>query len=165
MAENTINDFNTLPEQVQINKEDIETNTEKIATNTANIANNTSDITKLQDDKGYIQFTTQGWKKFNTITETDGQTIILNVPGDLLEHVKLTGNKDVILQFVYNGHAVFENIHLHPNKTIETLDNFLKTNTYYTGQAILVLPSQDNGLFDIVYVEAGSITLHLITIL
>lgn len=41
MAENTINDFNTLPEQVQINKEDIETNT--------------ADITKLKDDISKIK--------------------------------------------------------------------------------------------------------------
>lgn len=55
MAENTINDFNTLPEQVQINKEDIKTNTTNIATNTEKIATNTSDITKLQDDISKIK--------------------------------------------------------------------------------------------------------------
>lgn len=61
MAENTINDFNTLPEQVQINKEDIKklsdsstTQTEqiqalttKVDTNTANIATNTEHIRAL----------------------------------------------------------------------------------------------------------------------
>ena len=41
MAENTINEFNTLPEQVQINKEDIKTNT--------------ADITKLKDDINKIK--------------------------------------------------------------------------------------------------------------
>lgn len=64
MAENTINDFNTLPEQVQINKEDIETNIEKIATNTANIATNTSDITKLKDDIGKIKPNAWEQRKF-----------------------------------------------------------------------------------------------------
>lgn len=39
MAENTINDFNTLPEQVQLNKEDIKTLNTKIDTITSNIAN------------------------------------------------------------------------------------------------------------------------------
>lgn len=39
MAENTINEFNTLPEQVQLNKEDIETLNAKIDTITSNIAN------------------------------------------------------------------------------------------------------------------------------
>lgn len=61
MAENTINDFNTLPEQVQINKEDIkklsdssnaqteqlQTLSTKVDTNTANIATNTSNIANL----------------------------------------------------------------------------------------------------------------------
>lgn len=66
MAKELFNsDFYTLPEQVQINKEDIETNTEKIATNTANIATNTSDITKLQDDISKIKPNAWEERKFN----------------------------------------------------------------------------------------------------
>lgn len=66
MAKELFNsDFYTLPEQVQINKEDIKTNTEKIATNTANIATNTSDITKLQDDIGKIKPNAWEERKFN----------------------------------------------------------------------------------------------------
>lgn len=57
MAENTINDFNTLPEQVQINKEDIESNTTNIATNTA-------DITKLKDDISKIKSNAWEERKF-----------------------------------------------------------------------------------------------------
>lgn len=69
MAENTINDFNTLPEQVQLNKEDIKTNTDniqrigdlsdtyhdqihslntKVDTNTDNIATNTESIDSIK---------------------------------------------------------------------------------------------------------------------
>lgn len=76
MAENTINDFNTLPEQVQINKDDIKTNTAniqrlgdlsntyhdqmqslntKVATNTTNIANLGWELkTDTFGNKGYI---------------------------------------------------------------------------------------------------------------
>lgn len=55
MAENTINEFNTLPEQVQLNKEDIETLNAKIDTITSNIANLGWELkTNKIGDKSYI---------------------------------------------------------------------------------------------------------------
>lgn len=115
-------------------------------------------------DTGDIQFTAQGWTKFKTITDTEGQTKELNIPADLLEHVQVTGISDLKLQLIYNGHAVFENIYLHPNNTINDLDYIAGAKTtYYTGQAMLTLSSQSNGLFYIVYQEGVSLTLHLIT--
>ena len=55
MAENTINDFNTLPEQVQINKDDIKTLNAKIDTITSNIANLGWELkTDANGNKGYI---------------------------------------------------------------------------------------------------------------
>lgn len=55
MAENTINDFNTLPEQVQINKEDIKTLNARIDTITSNIANLGWELKTNKDgDKSYI---------------------------------------------------------------------------------------------------------------
>lgn len=55
MAENTINEFNTLPEQVQLNKDDIETLNAKIDTITSNIANLGWELkTNARGDKGYI---------------------------------------------------------------------------------------------------------------
>ena len=55
MAENTINDFNTLPEQVQINKDDIKTLNAKIDTITSNIANLGWELkTDTSGNKGYI---------------------------------------------------------------------------------------------------------------
>lgn len=55
MAENTINDFNTLPEQVQINKEDIKTLNAKIDTITSNIANLGWELkTNTSGNKSYI---------------------------------------------------------------------------------------------------------------
>ena len=115
-------------------------------------------------DTGDIQFTAQGWTKFKAITDTEGQTIELHVPADLLEHVQVTGTNDLKLQLVYNSHAVFENVYLHPNNTINDLDSITGAKTtYYTGQAILTLSSQSNGLFYIVYQEGVGLTLHLIT--
>lgn len=115
-------------------------------------------------DTGDIQFTTQGWTKFKAITDTEGQTIELNVPADLLEHVQVTGTRDLKLQLIYNSHAVFENIYLHPNNTINNLDYITGAKTtYYTGQAMLTLSTQSNGLFYIVYQEGVSLTLRLIT--
>lgn len=55
MAENTINDFNTLPEQVQINKDDIKTLNAKIDTITSNIANLGWELkTNTIGEKSYI---------------------------------------------------------------------------------------------------------------
>lgn len=114
-------------------------------------------------DTGDIQFTTQGWTKFKSITDTKGQTITLSVPGDLLEHVQVTGINDLKLQLIYNGHAVFENIYLHPNNSINNLDYITGAkSTYFTGQAILTLSTQSKALFYIVYQEAVRLTLHLI---
>lgn len=115
-------------------------------------------------DTGDIQFTTQGWTKFKAITDTEGQTIELNVPADFLEHVQVSGIRDLKLQLIYNGHAVFENIYLHPNNTINDLDYITGAKTtYYTGQAMLTLSTQSKGLFYIVYQEGVGLTLHLIT--
>lgn len=115
-------------------------------------------------DTGDIQFTTQGWTKFKSITDTEGQTITLSVPGDLLEHVQVTGTNDLKLQLIYNGHAVFENIYLHPNNSINNLDYITGAkSTYFTGQAVLTLSTQSEALFYIVYQEAVGLTLHLIT--
>lgn len=52
MSENTINEFNTLPEQVQLNKEDIETLNAKIDTITANLGWELK--TDTYGNKGYI---------------------------------------------------------------------------------------------------------------
>lgn len=118
-------------------------------------------------DTGDISFTAQGWNKIKDFKEEPGQDIILTIRGrgDFLEYVRLTGHNDVILQFFYNSNTVFENIYLHPNNTIGDLDDFRIKTTYYSGQAVIVLPSQDVGLFDIAYQEGEFIILHLITIL
>lgn len=63
MAENTINDFNTLPEQVQINKEDIKTNT--------------ADITKLKDDISKIKPNAWEQRKFNIDFGEEGESTLV----------------------------------------------------------------------------------------
>lgn len=115
-------------------------------------------------DTGDISFTVQGWTKFKAITDRESQTIELHAPADFLEHVQVTGTNDLKLQLCYNSQAVFENIYLHPNKTINNLDFIAGAKTtYYTGQAILTLSTQSDGLFYIVYQEGVGLTLHLIT--
>lgn len=82
MAKELFNsDFYTLPEQVQINKDDIKTNTASIATNTA-------DIAKLKDDIGKIKPNAWAERKFNVSGESNQQfecttynpVIDINVP-------------------------------------------------------------------------------------
>ena len=146
------------------------TKTDASNTYVTKIHANTTYLTK-QDyeesiDKGDIQFTTQGWTKFKAITDTEGQTITLSVPGDLLEHVRVTGTNDLKLQLIYSGHAVFENIYLHPNNSINDLDYITGAkSTYFTGQAVLILSSQTKALFYIVYQKTIGITLQLIATL
>ena len=115
-------------------------------------------------DTGDILFTSQGWTKFKAVTDTEGQTIELHVPTDFLEHIQVTGTDDLKLQLIYNSHVVFGNVYLHSNNTIDDLDSIAGAKTtYYTGQAILTLSSQSNGLFYIVYQNGVGLTLHLIT--
>ena len=117
-------------------------------------------------DTGDISFTEQGWTKFKAITDTVGRTIELNVLTDFLEHIQVTGTNDLTLQLLYNRHVVFGNVYLHPNNTIDDLDSIAGAKTtYYTGQAILTLSNQSNGLFYIVYQNGVGLTLHLITTL
>lgn len=144
------------------------TKTDASNTYLSKIAASNTYVTKQDYDERYdtgdIQFTTQGWTKFEAITDTEGQTITLSVPGDLLEHVQVTGTNDLKLQLVYNGHAIFENIYLHPNNSINNLDYIAGAkSTYFTGQAVLTLSTQSKALFYIVYQETTEITLHLIT--
>ena len=115
-------------------------------------------------DKGDITFTSAGWEKIRAITDTEGQTITLRINSDFSEHIQLTGTNDAILQFFYDGNPIYKNVYLHPNSTLDDLDDHdAHQITFYTGHAIFTLASQSNGWFDIAYQEGGSITLHLIT--
>lgn len=108
MAKELFNsDFYTLPEQVQINKEDIETNTASIATNTA-------DIAKLKDDIGKIK--PNAWVKNTSIIE-GGYTFEQYIPTDF--------NSDIPYSFVKynidnNGNPSSKNIGLLAGKIIDS---------------------------------------------
>lgn len=129
MAKELFNsDFYSLPEQVQINKEDIKKLTDsstaqteqlqalttKVDTNTANIATNTSDITKLQD--GISKIKPNAWVK-NTSIIGDGYTFEQYIPSDF--------NPDIPYSFVkYNfdihGNPTSQNIGLLTGKIIDS---------------------------------------------
>lgn len=118
-------------------------------------------------DEGTITFTSQGWEKLRTITDTEGQTITLRAGVDYTEHIQITWNHDAILQFRYDNNFIYKNVYLHPNSSLDDLDDPNGHNsqqvTFYTGQAIFTLATQSDALFNIIYQEGVSIILHLIT--
>lgn len=117
-------------------------------------------------DTGAIILTAQGLNKIKALDDTPNKTIELHVPSDFLELMQLSGNKDLKLQIVYNDSILYDNIVLHPNRTIEDYDNISSSSAktiWYTGQAVIVLASQSDGLFDITYSNGNLLGLHLIT--
>lgn len=118
-------------------------------------------------DEGTITFTSQGWEKLRAITDTEGQTITLRAGVDYIEHIQITWNHDAILQFRYDNNFIYKNVYLHPNSSLDDLDDPNGHNsqqvTFYTGQAIFTLATQSDALFNIIFQEGGSIILHLIT--
>lgn len=211
MAENTINDFNTLPEQVQINKEDIkklsdssnaqteqlqtlstkvDTNTTNIATNTSNIASNTESIDSIKQsyllksdasntyvskedydnrfEIARLTLTEDGFNKIKTMTENEGTAIItLNTPNDFTEQVppiNPNNMKEIRLNINYDVNTLYSNIHLVPNTTTNNYDNLQGSldEYWYTGHAMLLLPSQNDGYFIIAYQKGVNLILRLI---
>lgn len=191
--------LNTLPEQVQLNKENIkklsdssttqaeqlQTLTTKVDTNTANIATNTESIDSIKqsyllksdasntyltktdasntyvtiqdyDERfyiGYISLTTEGFNKIKTMAEKEGTTITLIATTDFNDNIRVTNTHELILSVYYNGNPIYRNIHLMPNQTIDDYTAYQDATeyTWYTGHAMLNLPSQDNGYFAISY--------------
>lgn len=117
-------------------------------------------------DTGTIILTAQGLNKIKALNDTPNQSIELHVSSDFLELMQLSGNKDLKLQIVYNGSLLYDNIVLHPNRTIEDYDNISSSSAktiWYTGQAVITLSSQSDGLFDIAYSNGYLLGLNLIT--
>lgn len=118
-------------------------------------------------DEGNITFTSAGWEKLRAITDTEGQTITLRGGVDFIEHIQITWNHDAILEFLYDNNYIYKNVYLHPNSSLDDLDDPDGHNsrqvTFYTGQAIFTLATQSDALFDIIYQQGGNIILHLIT--
>lgn len=117
-------------------------------------------------DTGVISLTNQGLNKIKALTDTPNQTIELHTPADFLELAQQPSGKDLKLQIIYNGSPLYDNIVLQSNRTIENYDNISSSSpktAWYTGQAIITLSSQSNGLFDIAYHNGNLLGLHLIT--
>lgn len=166
MAENTINDFNTLPEQVQLNKEDIkkltdssstqteqlqtlttkvDTNTANIATNTSNIATNATNIDNLSKkvyDNGAVSFYLDS-DKFYFKDNASGQVCYLYRPSTntwfLKPNVSFTIDGYVIITEHLAVEESFDTKTLNiNNKTINNISdsNTTDKNTLLTGKAI-----------------------------
>ena len=117
-------------------------------------------------DTGVISLTAQGLNKIKALTDTPNQVIELNVPSDFLELSQQPSGKDLKLQIIYNGSPLYDNIVLHSNRTIGDYNNISSSSpkaVWYTGQAIITLASQSDGLFDIAYHNGNLLGLHLIT--
>lgn len=197
-----IKGLNTLPEQVQINKEDIKklidsstTQTEqlqiistKVDTNTDNIATNTESIDSIKQsyllksdasntyvskedydkrfDTGKIVLTENGFNKIKTMAEEVGTIIQLMVTTDFTENVQSNNTNELKLDvFAESVEPIYRNIHLVPNQTIDDYDDLQGSSesTWYTGNAMLNLPSQDNGHFAISYQKGSALILTLIS--
>lgn len=103
-------------------------------------------------DTGDITLTQNGFDKISTMTEDVGTTITLTDTTDFTEHIQVTNTRELILNVNYNGDPIYRNIHLMPNQTIDDYTAVQDgTENWYTGHAILILPSQDDGYFAVSY--------------
>lgn len=104
-------------------------------------------------DTGDISLTTEGFNKIKTMAEKEGTTITLIATTDFNENIQVTNIREFILSVYYNGNPIYRNIHLMPNQTIDDYTAYQDAteSTWYTGHAMLNLPSQDYGYFAISY--------------
>lgn len=117
-------------------------------------------------DTGVIDLTENGYNKIKAMAEEEGTTIELTATTDFSENIQLINTKELILNITYDGDNIYRNIHLVPNQTIDDYDAYhdATEENWYTGHAMLVLPSQDNGYFAISYQNGthSQLILHLI---
>lgn len=118
-------------------------------------------------EKAILTLTEAGFNKIKTMAEDEGTTIVLSPTSDFTAQVppfNPNNMKEIRLYVKYDVEPLYSNIHLMPNST--TTDyNYLQssdTDYWYTGHAILVLPSQDDGYFAIAYHEQEQLILRLI---
>lgn len=104
-------------------------------------------------DTGDISLTQAGYNKINSMDENIGSTITLTATSDFTENTQVSNTRELILSVNYNANPIYRNIHLMPNQTIDDYTAYQDATeeNWYTGHAILVLPSQDNGYFAITY--------------
>lgn len=116
-------------------------------------------------DTGDITLTQNGFDKISAMTEDVGTTITLTHTTDFTEHIQVTNTRELILNVYYNGDPIYINIHLVPNQTIDDYTAVQEgTENWYTGHAILVLPSQDYGYFAVSY-QNGNYSQLILTLI
>lgn len=116
-------------------------------------------------DTGDITLTQNGFDKISAMTEDVGTTITLTHTTDFTEHIQVTNTRELILNVYYNGDPIYKNIHLVPNQTIDDYTAVQEgTENWYTGHAILILPSQDYGYFAVSY-QNGNYSQLILTLI
>lgn len=118
-------------------------------------------------EKAILTLTEAGFNKIKTMVENEGTTITLTPTSDFTEQVppiNPNNMKEIRLNVKYDVESVYSNIHLVPNTTTDDYNNLQGSldSYWYTGHAMLNLPSQDNGYFVIAYQKGGSLILRLI---
>lgn len=113
-------------------------------------------------DTGKIELTENGFNKIKTMAEEVGTTVELMVTTDFTENVQSNNTNELKLNvFAKTVVPIYRNIHLVPNQTIDDFQGSSES-TWYTGNAILSLPSQDTGHFAISYQKGVALILTLI---
>ena len=116
-------------------------------------------------DTGKIVLTENGFNKIKTMAKEVGTTIELMDTTDFTENVQSNNTNELKLDvFAKSVEPIYRNIHLVPNQTIDDYDDLQGSSetTWYTGNAMLNLPSQDTGHFAISYQKGVALILTLI---
>lgn len=117
-------------------------------------------------EKAILTLTEAGFNKIKNMVENEGTTITLNATSDFTEQVPpidLNNMKELRLLVKYGVEVIYSDIHLVPNTTLNDYDNLQGTTSgWYTGHAMLTLPTQDNGYFVIAYQKGVNLILRLI---
>lgn len=118
-------------------------------------------------DTGDIALTREGYHKINAMAEEIGTTITLTDTSDFTEHIQVTNTRELILNVYYNGDPIYRNIHLVPNQTIDDYTAYQDATqeNWYTGHAILILPSQDYGYFAVSYQNGTTHSQLILTLI
>lgn len=131
-------------------------------------------LTKQEYNNRYntdkIVLTDDGFNKIKNMAEEVGTTITLMVTTDFTKNVQpinvnelFNVNELLLNVFADDGNPIYRNIHLMPNLTIDDYNDLQdsRCETWYSGHAVLVLPSQDLGYFAISYQKGNMLTLTL----
>ena len=118
-------------------------------------------------EKAILTLTEAGFNKIKTMAEDEGTTIVLTPTSDFTEQVPPidpNNMKEIRLYVNYGVETLYSNIHLMPNETTDDYNDLQGSldEYWYTGHAMLILPSQDDGYFVISYQKGVQLILRLI---